>query len=154
MQLKQITAVAVLLLMVASLLVSGCTTTQNTAQNAAQGTMSVKVTQVPAPATIGSPYVYAPKHGYKFVMFNTTVTNINANSRNVHTLFFTLHDSNNNAYSVSQATNDKSIAGFPNNVVTQPGDKVNGLLVFEVPQNATLKSLTYNDGLTEIVTNL
>lgn len=59
--------------------------------------------------------------------------------------FFTLHDLNNTAYGISQATNDKSIAGFPNNVLTHPGDKVNGLIVFEVPQNAKLVNLVYDD---------
>jgi len=29
--------------------------------------------------------------------------------------------------------------------MAQPGDKVNGLIVFEVPQNAKLTSLTYAD---------
>jgi len=147
MQFKPITPIIVLLLVVASLLVSGCTTsnTSNTSDNTKLGYMGLKVTSVPAPATIGSPYVYTPKQGYKFVMYNATVTNINATDRYVHTNFFTLHDSKNIAYGISQATNDKSIAGFPNNVLTHPGDKVNGLIVFEVPQNAKLVNLVYDD---------
>jgi hypothetical protein len=37
----------------------------------------------------------------------------------VNANFFTLHDSNNYAYGISYAANDKSIAGFPHNVMTQ-----------------------------------
>ena len=108
--------------------------------------MGVNVTQVPAPANIGPSSLFnTPKAGYKFVMFNATVTNINATARNVDLHFFTLHDSNNFAYGVSPATQDKSIAGFPSYVLTHPGDKTNGLIVFEVPQNAKLVNLVYDD---------
>ena len=145
MQSKPIAATVVLLLLITSLLVAGCTTTSTSNDTTKLGYMGVKVTQVPAPATIGSPYVYTPKAGYKFVMFNATVTNINATARNVDLHFFTLHDSNNFAYGVSPATQDKSIAGFPSYVLTHPGDKTNGLIVFEVPQNAKLVNLVYDD---------
>jgi hypothetical protein len=147
MQFKPITAIVVLSLVVASFSVAGCTTntTSNTSDNTKLGYMGLKVTSVPAPATIGSPYVYTPKQGYKFVMYNATVTNINATDRYVNANFFTLHDLNNTAYGISQATNDKSIAGFPYNVMTHPGDKVNGILMFEVPQNAKLVNLVYDD---------
>lgn len=150
MQAKPIAVMTVLSLVLASLLVAGCSstqTTQTTDNTTKLGYMGVEAAQVPAPTTIGSSDVYTPKQGYAFVTFNATVTNINATSRNVHTSYFTLHDSNNSAYLVSRATTDKSIEGFPNNVVTNPGDKVNGLLVFEVPQNATLATLVYDDGL-------
>jgi Domain of unknown function (DUF4352) len=141
MQFKPITAIAVLLLVVASLSVCGCTssTTSNTSDNTKLGYMDVKVTSVPSTATIGNQSISTPKPGYKFVMYNTTVTNINATKRNVHTSFFTLHDSNNYTYSASYAST------FPNNVFTNPGDKVNGILIFEVPQNAKLVNLVYND---------
>lgn len=147
MQFKPITVIVVLSLVVASLLVSGCTssTTSNTSTS---GNVDVKVISVTAPATIG-----IPKQGYKFVTYNATVTNTNAPSRQVNVTFFTLLDSNNNKYNVSQAMNNRSIAGFPNGVVTNPGDKVSGLLVFEVPQNATPANLVYNDcGLQATVT--
>ena len=151
MQFKPITAIAVLLLMVLSLLVAGCTT--NTTSNT-QGTVSLKATQVTAPQSIGSPYIYTPKQGYKFVMYNVTVANGDSKSRNTHTQFFTVHDSSNNTYGISQATNDKSIAGYPNNVRMNSGDKVNGLLVFEVPQNAKLVNMVYKDDYSSVTVNL
>ena len=116
--------------------------------------MSLKATQVTAPQSIGSPYTYTPKQGYKFVIFNTTVTNTGSNSRNTHTMFFTVHDSNGNTYGISQATNDKSIAGYPNNIMMNSGDKVNGLLVFEVPQNVTLVNMVYKDDYSSVTVNL
>ncbi len=145
---KKLLAIIVLA-MVASLSVAGCTSSTTS-----QGTVSLKATQVTAPQAIGSPYTYTPKGGYKFVMFNTTVTNTASNSRNTHTMFFTVHDSNGNTYGISQATNDKSIAGYPNNVMMNPGDKVTGLLVFEIPQNANLVNMVYHDDYSSVTVNL
>jgi len=146
-------ALAVIFITVTATLIAGCTSsTTSTKSGSNVGTMNLEVVRVPAPATIGSPYVYEPKAGFTFIMFNTTVTNVDATSRNVDPLYFTLNDSDGNAYSRSLATDDKSIAGFPNNVVTNPGDKVNGLLVFEVPKNAQLTTLVYNDDVSRPVT--
>jgi hypothetical protein len=152
MQLKPIAAITVLLLV--SLSIAGCTSTQNvTTQGTPSnklGYMGVNVTQVPAPTSIGSVSLFnTPEAGYKFVFFNATVTNINASSvglgRTVSADYFTLHDSNGHAYGVSPLVSDLHIAGFPHNVITHPGDKVNGLLPFEVLQNATLVNLVYSD---------
>lgn len=152
MQLKPIAAITVLLLV--SLSIAGCTSTQNTTKQGIPtnklGYMGVNVTEVPAPASVGSSSLFnTPKAGYKFVFFNATVTNINASGpglgRTVSPDYFTLHDSNGYAYGVSPLVNDLHIAGFPYNVITHPGDKVNGLLPFEVPQNATLVNLVYSD---------
>jgi hypothetical protein len=115
--------------------------------------VSLKATQVTAPQSIGSPYTYTPKQGFKFVMFNTMVTNMGSNSRNTHTMFFTVHDSNGNTYGISQATNDKSLAGYPNNVRMNSGDKVTGLLVFEIPQNAKLVNMVYKDDYSSVTVN-
>jgi hypothetical protein len=72
----------------------------------------------------------------------------------VHTTFFTAHDSNNNTYGISQATNDKSIEGFPNNVKANQGDKVTGLLVFEIPQSAQLVNMVYKDDFGSVAITL
>jgi hypothetical protein len=149
MQLRSIAPIAVLSLVVASLLVAGCTSSTTS-----QGTVSLKATQVTAPQAVGSPYTYTPKQGYKFVMYNVTVTNTASNSRNTHTTFFTVHDSDGNTYGISQATNDNSIAGYPNNVMINPGDKVTGLLVFEIPQNAKLVNMVYHDDYSSVTVNL
>ncbi|MGZ4906696.1 MAG: DUF4352 domain-containing protein [Halobacteriota archaeon] len=148
MQVKPLATITVFLLVLASLSVAGCSNTQTTqsADNSTKlGYVGAKATQVPAPSKIGSPYVYTPKAGYKFVMFNATVTNINATDRYVNSTFFTLYDSSKTPYPLSYATTDKSIASFPNDVMTHPGDKVSGLLVFEVPKKAKLTKLVYDD---------
>jgi Domain of unknown function (DUF4352) len=136
MQFKPIAAIIVLLLIVASLIVSGCTTSDNSKSR----NVDVKVISANAPATTGT-----PKQGFTLVTYNATVTNVNAPSRHVNASFFSLRDSYNNSYNVSKATNNISVGGFPNNVVTNPGDKVSGLLLFEIPQNATPANVVYND---------
>jgi predicted small secreted protein len=153
MQLKPIAVITVLLLV--SLSIAGCITTQNTTMRGIPSTklgyIGVNVTQVPAPASIGSSSLFnTPEAGYRFVFFNATVTNINAagsvgRGRTVSPDYFTLHDSNGYAYSVSPLVSDLHIAGFPPTIITHPGDKVSGLLPFEVPQNAKLVNLVYND---------
>jgi ABC-type oligopeptide transport system substrate-binding subunit len=55
MQFKSITVIIVLSLVAASLLVSGCTSSTT---STTQGTVSLKATQVTAPQSIGSPYIY------------------------------------------------------------------------------------------------
>jgi len=61
----------------------------NTTSTVSSGYMSVNVTSLQAPAQIGS---NTPKQGNKFVVFNATVTNVNAKDRQVHATFFALHD--------------------------------------------------------------
>lgn len=146
---------AITVLLLVSLSIAGCTSTQNTTMQGIPsnklGYMGVNVAQVPAPASIGSSSLFnTPKAGYKFVFFNATVTNINASGsvgrgRTVRADYFTLHDSNGYAYGVSSLVSDLHVAGFPYDAITHPGDKVNGLLPFEVPQNAALVNLVYSD---------
>jgi len=156
MQLKPITAIIVLSLVVASLLVSGCTSTPTpTSGPSTVGPAKETVTAIPAnvreqvsainvtlPQQIGP---YAPKADYKFVGFNVTIKNINVNSSSVNAGDWTLRDTEGNIYQTTIATYSTAINGLKN-VYTQPGDNVSGIIVYEVPQNVTLKSLTYYSG--------
>ena len=81
-------------------------------------------------------------------MYNLTFTNINAPNTQVDGYFsFTLLDANNNVYSTHQLIQSRYLNNaFPyGSTKTQPGDKVSGNMVFEVPQNATLVKLRYHD---------
>ena len=155
MQLKPITAIIVLLLLVASLSVAGCT--QTTTQTTSSPTASQKsvVTATPTPReTVSAAMVtvpqqvstqfttYAPNASHKFVGFNVTINNIAAQISNSNPYNWQLRDTSGNIYEPSIAT--YAITNGLKNVNTQPGDKVSGIIVFEVPQDATLKSLTYN----------
>ncbi len=144
MQFKPITAIAVLLLVVASLLVSGCTST--TSDIRISKTFGMKATQETAPQEIG---FKTPNKGYKFVMYNVTVTNEGSDPLPMHIASFTANDSNNNTYEVNNATYTKGFAHFPYSgdayIVISPRDKATGLLVFEIPQSAELVNLVYKD---------
>jgi len=107
--------------------------------------MSVKIANATVPTQIA--LKTTPKTGYKFVAYNATVTNENATDRQVHANMFALHDSNKYVYNTDYLIQtNQSFNAFPYVYkMTQPGDKVNGILVFEVPQNAKLTSLTYDD---------
>ena len=157
MQLKSITVITILLLVVASLLVAGCTTstTSNTNQTPSATTSQqvvatatptvreqVSAVNVTVPQQIGT---YAPKAGNNFVAYNVTIRNIDVPKSTSNPENFKLRDTEGNIYRPATATYASSINGLEN-VNTQPGDKVSGIIVYEVPQNATLKSLTYNSG--------
>ncbi len=62
-------------------------------------------------------------------------------------LFFALHDANNNVYNIQELTQSRYLSqAFPSGyTMTQPGDKVSGRIVFEVPQNVKLATMTYDD---------
>lgn len=151
-------AATVVLVTVASLCVAGCTTSQNTQQNQTTpltNAINIVVKQVQSPQQFnGSPETLRP--GDKYVMYNVSFTNVNASYRQVSALYFGLHDSDNNVYNIDQLVQSKylSKAFSYAYTTTQPGDKVTGRIVFEVPQNTTLKSLTYFDGTTKIVTTV
>ena len=159
MQLKPMTAILVLLLVVASLLVSGCTTTNNTATNEpTTSDMSVTVKSV---ALSQQDQLAVNKPGYKFVAYNCTVNNTGTKSRPVGYNSWELRDMQVGVYAPLLATN---VSGTERSRITngnwwipttsKPGYVLQGVVVFEVPQNATLISLTYNDGVTKTVTTL
>jgi len=159
MQFKPITAIIVLLLVVASLLVSGCTTTNNTATNEpTTSDMSVTVKSV---ALSQQDQLAANKPGYKFVAYNCTVNNTGTKSRPVGYNSWELRDMQGGVYAPALATNVSGTVwsritngNWWNPTTSNPRDVLRGIVVFEVPQNATLTSLTYNDGVTKIVTTL
>jgi uncharacterized protein YceK len=143
MQLKPITALIVLLLVVVSLSMAGCTSsTTNT--NPANVNVTAKAVQSPQQFS----NVVTPSPGNKYVMYNLTFTNINAPNTQVDGYFsFALLDANNNVYPTHQLIQSRYLSNaFPyGSTKTQPGDKVSGNMVFEVPQNATLVKLRYHD---------
>ena len=87
---------------------------------------------------------YAPQAGDKFVGFNVTINNIAAEISNSNPHNWQLPDTSGNIYDTSTAT--FALPNLFRTVNTQPGDVINGIIVFEVPQNAQLKSLTYDYG--------
>jgi Domain of unknown function (DUF4352) len=176
MQLRPITAIAVLLLVVASLLVAGCTTTRNeqTTQsnsyvptNAPASTTTVRVTAT----SLGTSNIFATSYGTptaaatgnKFVTYAVYLNNINAKDIQMgNPLFFKLRDTDGNIYSYEtygfnmkpQQVNGVTLKYIMEELNTQPGDKLSGLIVFQIPTSATPKSLTYDDYTNKITINL
>jgi hypothetical protein len=128
---KQIAAIAVLLLVVASLSVGGCTT-QNTTQNTQDtNALNITYTAVPVPQKHGSGN-YAgetPAAGNKYVGYNATVKNVNAKDKTVAFNFFELRDTQGRVYQHDGMTGMAGVNKF-GNYRTEPGDVVNGTLVY------------------------
>ena len=151
MQFKSITAIIVLFLLVASLLVAGCI--MNPPINS---DMSVTVKSV---ALSKQDQLAANKTGYKFVAYNCTVTNAGTKSRSVGYNSWELQDGG--FYAPALATNVTGAewsritqGNWWNPTTSNPGDVLNGIVVFEVPQNTTPFALTYTDGVSRTVTML
>ena len=100
--------------------------------------ISATATQVAVP----SPLSGTPKLG-KFVAFDCTVKNVNANLRYVGTEYWTVRDASGRVYYPAGVSYLLGNRFGP--ATTNPGDVVKGTVIFDVPQNAHLKSLTYND---------
>jgi hypothetical protein len=139
---------------------TGCTSTSNTTQNLSGGGtgesgVGVKINSVNSYNQLGSGYaVSTPKAGYKYVVYDVTVTNLNKNDFAIgNPNYFKLTTSDGTAYSYSTASY------YTNNEIqhvshTNPGEKVTGQVAFEIPQSATPKQLVYNDYTNQVTTNL
>jgi hypothetical protein len=114
------------------------TSAGNSGQGSAELTVTAKVAAAPDIS------YHKPKTGYKWAAFDCSVKNVNAGKRYVSPGWFLLRDTAGGVYEYSSVTFSSEIEGFQG-LYTQPGDIVHGLVVFEVPQNVQLKSLTYDD---------
>lgn len=139
--------------------ITGCTTQETTSNvgNASSGggsgssqAISVTATQT----TVPSFQSYTPKAGMKYVAYDATVKNINAKSRYIGPSNFQLRNASGGVYTVAMPTyasdNPKELKG----INSQPGDVDNGIIIFEVPQNVQLTSLTYDDGTSKVTLNI
>ena len=151
MRIKPTTALAVLLLVVASLLVTGCTTS-TTSSNSTPG---LDITAKQLPSNYQAAQVPTPSAGNKYVMFNLTVKNVNEKDGNIDAYAFKLRDTGGNVYGRTWFLG--GLGGptqFDSMSHTQSGDKVSGVMAFEVPQTAKLSNLTYTDSNNKITINL
>lgn len=169
MQFKPITALIVISLVAVSLSVAGCpdSTTSSPSPSDVQGKVSspqatavptanndaqlrVSATQATVPQQIGT---YTPKAGYKYVAFNVTIRNIAAPKYYTNAYDWQLRDTAGGVYKPATPTYSSEIEGL-DGTNTMPGDIVSGLIVYEVPQNATLKSITWSGGLNNVILNI
>ena len=79
-------------------------------------------------------------------MNKVTLTNINVQDQKAAVIFFTLQDTNNNSYGVADIVHTYLLGhAFPGLAYTYPGEKINGLLAFEVPLGAKLVTITHDN---------
>jgi hypothetical protein len=98
--------------------------------------------------------VSTPQPGNVFVVFNVTCTNNNQQNQALgDPLFFKLTCKGGSAYDASGvwATDPSAIKTISN---SNPGEHVTGNVAFEIPQSQVPTTLTYSDGLNQVVTNL
>ena len=136
----------------------GCTssTTQNANSSGSSGNIGVKVNSQQTVSQISSNLgsVSTPQPGNVFVVFNVTCTNNNQQNQALgDPLFFKLTCKGGSAYDASGvwATDPSAIQTISN---SNPGEHVTGNVAFEIPQSQVPTTLTYSDGLNQVVTNL
>jgi hypothetical protein len=148
MQLKPITAIIVLLLVVVSLLVAGCGNNKNDNTGGGNANVAFTVNSQTTLNKFGSGVLSStPRPGYKYSVFNVTVTNLNRNDLamgNPLNFKLTTNDGTVYSYSPSEIWLDNDIQPVSG---TNPGEIVTGQIAFEIPQSATVTILTYNDGV-------
>jgi Domain of unknown function (DUF4352) len=137
----------------------GCTTNTTTQNQSGGGsgtaTVGVKINSVQNLTSLGSGFaVSTPKAGYKYMVFDVTVTNLNKKSGDIgNPNYFKLSTKEGTAYEYifSSYLGDNALKSVSN---TNPGEKTSGTIAFEVPQQTIATKLTYNDYSSEVVTNL
>ena len=115
-----------------------------------QAAVLVSAKQVTVPQAIGT---FAPQTGDKYVGFYRTVTNVAAERLTVNQGDGVLRDTTGGVYQPTTASFYPNIGGLQL-TTTVPGDIVKGNVIFEVPQNAQLKSITYTGTSNWVVFNL
>jgi CO dehydrogenase/acetyl-CoA synthase delta subunit len=138
--------------------VCGCTSPTNTDQNinstggASDAAMSVKLVSQGMQPSLG-PYTDAGT-GHTFAVYTATVKNVKADDdRSINEFNFKLRDTTGNVYEVDLGAT--SADGAMHAVMsTKPGDVVTGTIAFNVPVGTIPKSITYDDGVDTITTNL
>jgi hypothetical protein len=151
MQFKPTVVIAVLSLVVASLLVAGCTNTQETTPSN-EGGVTVAVNSATTSSRIGSDPIFTstPHPGNHFITFNVTVTNVNKEDLTIgsYTDFtLTMKDGTINSPFWRSLSDD----ALSSKAHTHPGENVTGTITFEIPQNAEAAALSYSDGVNGVV---
>jgi predicted small secreted protein len=138
-------AALVVFVIIASLSVAGCP--NNTKQSGNAG-VAVTINSQAIRDQLGSSYFTStPRPGYKYNVFDVTVTNLNRNDLALgNPLYFKLTTNDGTVYSYSPSSYWLGNALSPVSG-TNPGEKVTGQIAFEIPQNASATALTYNDGI-------
>lgn len=113
--------------------------------------MRVGVSAIRLPDQIGT---QEPRPNFRFVAYNCTVQNVNASDRPVAITYFTAQDTHGSSYNSSGLSNDRTTSSFRGSADSQPGNTFGGIVVFEVPRDVSVLSITYSHGITRIVSTV
>ena len=158
MQLKPITAIVVLLLVVVSLLVSGCATSNTTPTTptatapAAGGRLTMTAYHVDL-NTVPIVSVFHPAAVNEYAIYYCKINNINAGNYWMSYAFFKLRDSNGNTYS-PKSEQIMQAGDFPAYYVSANGDSVAGYVLFEVHAGSQFKTISYQNNGYDLKVNL
>jgi hypothetical protein len=149
---KRLLAIMILAI-VASLSVAGCSSSTNSSSGGGGGGSSSNIaltinSQQVVSQIRGGSFSGTPQAGNVFLILNVTVTNLNENNWPLgNPLYFKLTTADNAVYSYSSLTYYLGASALTPVSNTNPGETVSGQIAFEIPQSATATTLTYNDGL-------
>ena len=145
--------------------VTGCTDRQETvksAENSTTGTPPSSNSKIDViinskyeanQLTSASGYFTStPQPGNKFAVFSVTVKDLSQNDLGVSSLFFKMTDSDGSVHSTSSAT--LSMQNDFSGATLQPGEKLTGIIAFEIPHNTIAQKLTYQDFANRVTINL
>lgn len=138
------TSILLSAILVAAVLVAGCTS--NSLQSPK---MIVDVSNASLINAVA-------RSGYKYIGYNCTVKNVGSENKALGYNIWELRDSQGGVYYPILNANASRMTGgnWFGGATSEPGDIINGVVIFEVPQNVQVKSLTYDDGSTRIVKTL
>jgi hypothetical protein len=174
MEVKSVTTGALLLLLVVAVSATGCaTSTKNQTSSPTVISQSASPTQTTSnawwehlPTDHGMRVAVSamrlpselskqePRPNHTFVAYNCTVLNVNATDRPVAINYVTAQDTRGNSYACSDLSNNLMTSPFKGSAWSQPGDILGGVVIFEMPQDASVLSITYFDGSTRIVSTV
>jgi Domain of unknown function (DUF4352) len=161
MQLQPITAIVVLLFLVASLLIAGCITnttsssstpTPSAAAPAAGDRLTMTAYRVDL-STVPIVSVFHPSAGNEYAIYYCKINNINADNYGMSYAFFKLRDSNGNTYS-PKSEQIMQAGDFPAYYVSTNGDSVAGYVLFEVQAGSQFKTISYQNNAYDLKVNL
>jgi len=150
---KKVIGAVIVLLFVLAVAEAGCTSSTQTAQTTGSSkNLMLTVTPLGERTTIGS--ISNATAGNKFVLYNAVLKNKDVKNLSVNPFRFYLHFSNGSSVSIDGSAWAFTDGRFLTTHGTEPGDTVNGTIVFKITQTAKPVAIEYNDRSRSVTANL
>ncbi len=150
---KKVMGAVIVLLFVLAVAGAGCTSSTQTAQaSGSSKDLMLTVTPLGEQTTIGS--ISKAAAGNKFALYNAVLKNKDVKNLSINPIWFDLHLSNGSSVRINGFAWAFTDGRFLVTHGTEPGDTVNGTIVFAIPQTAKPVAIEYNDGFRNVTANL